>query len=51
MTKEELVEFLKENLRAEINYFSGNDWETKSLTVKLFLNDEEISSSTEYIYS
>lgn len=50
MNKKELIEFIKENLKIQIKYYPGNDWDTKAITVKLFLDDEEIDSSTEYIY-
>lgn len=42
MTQEELVKFLKDNLRIE---FTSNDcWETKELGVCLYLGDEVISN-------
>ncbi len=50
MTKEELLDILKEHLTIQLDYFRGNDWETKSLSVKLFIDDEEICKCTEYIY-
>lgn len=50
MTKEELVEFLEQNLRVEVDYFAGNEWSSKSLTVKLFVGNIEIHSTTEYMY-
>ena len=42
MTKEELVKFLKDNLR--IGLTSDDYWETKELGVCLYLGDEKISS-------
>ena len=42
MTQEELIKFLKDNLRIELNI---NDcWETKELGVCLYLGDEIISN-------
>ncbi len=42
MTQEELVKFLKDNLRIE--FTSDNTWETTELGVCLYLGDELISS-------
>ena len=42
MTQEELIKFLKDNLKIE---FDINEcWETKELCVKLYLGDEIISN-------
>lgn len=45
MTQEELIKFLKDNLRIELDIIEC--WETKELCVRLCLGDEIISS--EYI--
>ena len=42
MTPEELVKFLKDNLRIE--FTSDDCWETTELGVNLYLGDEIISS-------
>lgn len=42
MTQEELVEFIKDNLRIKLDV--DEDWETKELCVKLYLGDEIISN-------
>jgi len=51
MTKEELIEFLRDNLRIQISLCQNWDYyaESKKLEVSLFLGDEEISSCTEYV--
>jgi hypothetical protein len=51
MTKEELIEFLKENLRIEISLRNNWDYysESKILEVSLFLGNDEFSTCTEYI--
>lgn len=51
MTKEELIQFLKENL--QISIYDSTDYydEHTSLTVSISLGGEVISSSTECIYS
>ena len=41
MTQEELVKFLKDNLRLELT--SDDSWETKELCVRLYLVDEILS--------
>lgn len=41
MTQEELVKFLKDNLRIELT--SDDCWETKELCVRLYLGDEILS--------
>ena len=41
MTQEELVKFLKDNLR--IKFTSDDCWETKELCVRLYLGDEILS--------
>lgn len=45
MTKEELIKFLKENLKVCISDTSGLYDENVCLTVDLYLGDECISSS------
>ena len=45
MTQEELVKFLKDNLRIKLT--SDDCWETKELGVYLYLGNEIISS--EYV--
>ena len=50
MTKEELIQFLKENLRVTVTYTSGPYDEHPCLTVSLYLGDECISSEYEYLY-
>jgi len=47
MTKEELIQFLKDNLRIETSTI--NDWETTELEIRLYLGEEIISSSYEVI--
>lgn len=47
MTKEELIQFLKDNLRIETSTI--NDWETTELEIRLYLGEEIISSSLEVI--
>ena len=42
MTQEELIKFLKDNLRIELDM--NECWETKELCVKLCLGDEIISN-------
>lgn len=51
MTKEELIEFLRDNLRIELSLRNNWDYysETKILEASLFLGEDEISSCTEYI--
>ena len=49
MTKEELIQFLKENLRVCICDTSGPYEEHPCLTVDLYLGDECISSDYEYL--
>lgn len=50
MTKDELIQFLKENLKIEIetNSCSGDSWYSidTCLSIKLILNEEEICNST-----
>lgn len=50
MTKEELIQVLKENL--QISIYDSTDYydEHTSLTVSISLGGEEISSSTECLY-
>ena len=50
MTKEELIQFLKENLRVTVADTSGPYKEHPVLTVSLYLGDECISSDFEYLY-
>jgi len=47
MTKEELIQFLKDNLRIETSTI--NSWETTELEIRLYLGEEIISSSFEVI--
>lgn len=48
MTKEELIQFLKDNLRIETSTF--NSGEETELDIRLYLGEEMISSSFEVIY-
>ena len=50
MTKEELIKFLKENLKVTIADTSGPYEEHTHLTISLYLGDECISSDFEYMY-
>ena len=50
MTKEELVKFLKENLRVTVADTRGPYDEHPHLTVSLYIGDECISSDFEYLY-
>ncbi len=50
MTKEELIQFLKENLKVTVADTSGSYEEPHCLTVSLFLGDECISEDYEYVY-
>ena len=50
MTKEELIQFLKENLRVTVADTRGLYDEHPCLTVSLYLGDECISSEFEYLY-
>ena len=47
MTKEELIQFLKDNLRIETS--TNNCWETTELEIRLYLGEEIISSAVEVI--
>lgn len=47
MSKEELIQFLKDNLRIETS--TNSTWETTELGISLYLGDELISSSYETI--
>lgn len=49
MTQEELIQFLKENLKVHISDTSGPYEEHPCLTVSLYLGDECISSDFEYL--
>lgn len=42
MNKEELIQFLKDNLKIELSMVE--DWETTELEVRLYLGDEVISN-------
>ena len=42
MNKEELIKFLKDNLKVRLSF--ENDWEYKEIGVKLYLGNEIISS-------
>ena len=50
MTKEELIQFLKENLKVTVADTSGPYDEPPCVTVSLYLGDECISSDFEYLY-
>lgn len=41
MTQEELIKFLKENLKIEVS--TENCWETTEVCVSLYIGEEEIS--------
>ena len=49
MTKEELIQFLKENLKVYICEKRDLYDESRRLTVELYLGDECISSDFEYL--
>lgn len=42
MAKEELIQFLKDNLKIKTS--TVESWETKEIGVSIFLGDEEIST-------
>lgn len=42
MTQEELIKFLKENLKIKVT--TESSWETNEVGVSLYLGEEEISS-------
>ena len=50
MTKEELIQFLKENLRVTVADTSDLYDDHLHLTVSLYIGDECISSDFEYLY-
>jgi hypothetical protein len=50
MTKEELIQFLKENLRVTVADTRGMYDDHPHLTVSLYIGDECISSDFEYLY-
>ncbi len=50
MTKEELIKFLKENLKVTIADTSGPYEDHPCLTVSIYLGDECISEDFEYMY-
>ena len=50
MKKEELIKFLKENLKVQINDNRGVYDNDPCLTVSLYLGNECISSDYEYVY-
>ena len=50
MTKEELIQFLKENLKVRVGDTSGPYEEHVHLTVSLYIGDECISEDFEYLY-
>ena len=50
MTKEELIQFLKENLKVRVGDTSGPYEEHPCLTVGLYIGDECISEDYEYVY-
>lgn len=39
MNKEELLEFIKENLTLELEYYEGNYFDSKKITIKLNYNE------------
>lgn len=43
MTKDELIKFLKENLKIKVT--TENSWETNEVCVSLYLGKEQISSA------
>lgn len=45
MTKEELIQFLRENLSINLSSQDGGCYDSASFTVKLLLDGEEISES------
>lgn len=50
MTKEELIQFLKENLKVYVSDTRGSYDDIPCVTVSLYLGDECISSDYEYVY-
>lgn len=50
MKKEELIKFLKENLKVKVSDNRGPYDIDPCLTVSLYLGDECISSDYEYVY-
>ena len=50
MTKEELIKFLKENLRVTVADTRSMYDDHTCLTVSLYIGDECISSDYEYVY-
>jgi hypothetical protein len=48
MTKEELIQFLKENLKVEVKHVRPHYDSRAYLKVELYLGDECISSDYEY---
>lgn len=50
MTKEELIEFLKENLKIKIYFNPGCAWTYPELEVKLELEGEVISEHNTTLY-
>lgn len=50
MTKEELIQFLKENLRVTVADTSGPYDEHPCLTVSLYIGNECISEDYEFVY-
>ena len=50
MTKEELIQFLKENLRVTVADTRSMYDDHTHLTVSLYIGDECISSDFEYLY-
>ena len=50
MTKEELIQFLKENLKVYVSDTRSTYDDLACLTVSLYIGDECISSDYEYVY-
>jgi len=50
MDKEELIQFLKENMELELEYDKGNYYRPKNIRLVIYLDGEEIASTTEYVY-
>ena len=47
MEREELIQFLKDNLKIELSV--EDDWESKEVCVRLYLGDEIISDDFTYV--
>ena len=51
MNKEELISFLKENMRIELNTYYRMYAETPSMSVTLFIGDEKICKDSITLHS